>query len=42
MNRILILIALVVRRLRRMRGSRVGSIVPRSAIGKGYGWLHLW
>lgn len=43
MDGVLILIALVVRRLlRRMRGRRVGSIVPMSAIGKRYSWLRLW
>ena len=43
MDRVLILIALEIwRLLRRMRGRRVGSIVPRSTIGKRYRWLHMW
>ena len=43
MDRVLILIALVIwRLLRRVRGRRVGKIMPRSAIGKRYGWLYLW
>ena len=41
-DRVLILVALVVRRLlRRMRGRRVGSIVSRPTIGKRYRWLHM-